>query len=340
MIKIYPIRFVFLVLFGTGMLFLYSCKKDYPRQTAVVTKSMDVQTGQATGSVIDLGNLSITEHGFCWDKNENPTPDKNSLKFGGMNSRGDYSGQLTSLLPGNTYFLRAYAITTDETVYGNQISFTTPGLPTLTTVAVTDVTYSGAISGGNISNDGGSPVLTRGVCWNNSPNPDITNNHTIDGSGSVQFQSMITNLSASKVYYARAYASNIYGTQYGNEVTFTTSAQQTIPLVFTKDVTDITKTTAKSGGAVLSDGGSSVTVRGVCWNISPNPSVSNNHTTDGSGNGTFISNFSGLSPNTVYYLRAYATNGIGTGYGREISFTTSANLANSPMPLQIVESLE
>ena len=142
MIKIYPIRFVFLVLFGTGMLFLYSCKKDYPRQTAVVTKSMDVQTGQATGSVIDLGNLSITEHGFCWDKNENPTPDKNSLKFGGMNSRGDYSGQLTSLLPGNTYFLRAYAITTDETVYGNQISFTTPGLPTLTTVAVTDVTYS------------------------------------------------------------------------------------------------------------------------------------------------------------------------------------------------------
>jgi hypothetical protein len=98
---------------------------------------------------------------------------------------------------------------------------------------------------------------------------------------------------------------------------------QNIPTVTTAPVTSITHITANSGGNVSSDGGVTVTARGVCWSTSQNPTVVGNHTTDGTGTGTFLSNLTGLTANTLYYVRAYATNSIGTTYGSQLSFTTS-----------------
>lgn len=97
-----------------------------------------------------------------------------------------------------------------------------------------------------------------------------------------------------------------------------------LPEVTTSAVSNITQTTAACGGTVLSDGGDSVTVRGVCWSTSPNPTTSDFFTTDGSGTGVFTSNVTGLIAGTPYYLRAYATNSIGTEYGNELSFPTLA----------------
>ncbi|MEI7980784.1 MAG: FISUMP domain-containing protein [Bacteroidota bacterium] len=96
----------------------------------------------------------------------------------------------------------------------------------------------------------------------------------------------------------------------------------TTPTVSTTDVTSITQTTASSGGDVTSDGGATVTGRGVCWSESQNPTITDNHTTNGSGTGTFTSAMDGLNPNSAYYTRAYATNSAGTSYGNEVSFTT------------------
>src|SRR5690554_4596063 len=95
-----------------------------------------------------------------------------------------------------------------------------------------------------------------------------------------------------------------------------------IPVLSTSAVTDITQTTAISGGNITSDGGATVTARGVCWSTGQTPTISDNKTTDGTGAGTFVSNISGLEPNTTYYVRAYATNSAGTGYGSVMSFTT------------------
>jgi len=80
-----------------------------------------------------------------------------------------------------------------------------------------------------------------------------------------------------------------------------------LPTVTTDSATEITQTTATSGGNVLSDGGADVTQRGVCWSISPDPTTADNHTEDGDGTGTFVSSLSGLTPDTLYYVRAYAT---------------------------------
>jgi hypothetical protein len=94
------------------------------------------------------------------------------------------------------------------------------------------------------------------------------------------------------------------------------------PTVTTTNVSDITQTSTGSGGNVTNNGGNEVTSRGVCWSTTPNPTTSLSKTSDGKGNGSFTSRITGLTANTNYYVRAYATNGVGTGYGNEIRFTT------------------
>ena len=99
-------------------------------------------------------------------------------------------------------------------------------LPTLNTVLVSDITDSSAITGGDITNDGGASVTSRGVVWGTSSNPSILDNVTVNGIGTGSFTSNITGLSASTNYYIRAYATNSVGTSYGNEITFTTKSEE------------------------------------------------------------------------------------------------------------------
>jgi hypothetical protein len=97
------------------------------------------------------------------------------------------------------------------------------------------------------------------------------------------------------------------------------------PTVTTTPITSTTGNSASSGGVITTDGGASVTARGVCWNTSGTPVASDSHTTDGTGIGSFTSSITGLSTATIYYSRAYATNANGTAYGDQLSFTTSSD---------------
>ena len=201
-----------------------------------------------------------------------------------------------------------------------------PITPTVTTNEVTDITITSAICGGNVIAAGGAEVTARGVCWSTSQNPTITDSLTIDDGGIGSFTSNITGLNAGTTYYVRAYATNSEGTSYGSRKSFTTTQHYEPPTVTTNDVTGITETTAVCGGNVTADGGAEITARGVCWSTSQNPTISDSHTTDGSGTGSFTSNMTGLTENTVYYIRAYATNSYGTSYGSQKSFTTNGQI--------------
>ncbi len=97
-----------------------------------------------------------------------------------------------------------------------------------------------------------------------------------------------------------------------------------IPRLKTSETTNITSTTAISGGSILSNGGEFIIARGVCWSENQNPTILDSVVTNGSGDGSFSSILKGLIPNTSYYVRAFATNINGTGYGKEITFSTTS----------------
>lgn len=100
----------------------------------------------------------------------------------------------------------------------------TSTIASLSSTTPSSITYSTAISGGNITSDGGAAITARGVCWSTSTSPVISGNRTTDGSGIGTFTSSITGLISGTVYYVRSYATNSAGTAYGNQLSFTTTA--------------------------------------------------------------------------------------------------------------------
>ncbi len=119
-----------------------------------------------------------------------------------------------------------------------------------------------------------------------------------------------------------------------DSITFTMSNTGNLATISTTAISSITGSSAISGGNITNDGGSLVTQRGVCWSTSPSPTTANSFTSNGSGTGSFLSNLSGLTVNTIYYVRAYAVNSAGISYGNELSFLTSPNgsIVSNPGP--------
>jgi uncharacterized protein YcnI len=304
--------------------------------TAAVT-NITQTTATSGGNVTSTGGTTVTARGVCWSTSSSPTITGSHTSDG--TGSGTFVSNITGLTAGTLYYVRAYATNSVGTSYGNQLSFTTLTLPTVTTAPVTNITMTTATCGGNVTSDGGAAVTARGVCWSTSSSPTITGSHTSDGTGTGTFVSSITGLTAGTLYYVRAYATNCEGTSYGNQQTFTT-LPASLPGVTTNAVTNIRRTTATCGGNVMSGGGSPVIHRGVCWNTSGNPTLSNSHTSDGSGTGTFTSYMTGLTPHTHYYVRAYATNSSGTTYGNQQSFWTKGNNTDEtdPPSLEIPEA--
>jgi pectinesterase len=204
-----------------------------------------------------------------------------------------------------------------------QATSMTPGaLATVSTAPPYNITVNSALSGGTIPHVGNSNVSARGVCWSTNPLPTITDQHTTDGAGSGTFLSTISGLQSGTLYHIRAYATNDLGTSYGADTTFTTLTQFTVPGVTTLSISNLYTVSASGGGNVTFDGGQTVTARGVCWSLLPNPTVTDQHTMDSAGLGNFSSSITGLSPATLYHVRAYAVNVTGIGYGGDSTFTT------------------
>ncbi|MCR4872520.1 MAG: hypothetical protein K5885_03130 [Bacteroidales bacterium] len=201
--------------------------------------------------------------------------------------------------------------------------------PTVSTGTPSDVTITSAQCTGQIISDGGLAVTACGLAWSTSSVNSLSERTTGQPDNTGAFSATLTDLLPATTYHVRAYATNSEGTSYGEDRTFTTAAP-TLPMVTTDEVTNITGTTAVSGGEVTHEGASEVIKHGVCWGTSHNPTL-DDHYTEANGGGSFASNMMNLTPGTTYYVRAYATNSNGTGYGNEVSFTTTFTCGTDKM---------
>ncbi len=219
-----------------------------------------------------------------------------------------------------------------KTLVYNGTSATAGTQPSVTTIGANATGKYTALATGVVT-AGTLLVNQSGVVWDVATNPIPTaalttiniNGPTVSGNIGVGTGGDIAGLTAGTTYNTRAYViSESLDTFYGANLSFTTSAP-TIPNLTTNVATNITSIKALSGGVILDSGGVGITKKGVCWNTSTNPDTSlPTKTNDGSGNASFLSVMKILAPSTTYYVRAYASNAIGTAYGNEVSFTTLA----------------
>ena len=289
----------------------------------------EVTTGTATvvdgqmqlnGELTKLGTPAATEMGVCWGTTAEPNVEGDHQAASAV-AEGEYSVTATNLTAG-TYNARAYATYAFGTVYGDAVEFTISA-PVVTTGAdpVVDNEGQKVTVSGNVTDAGSADITKRGICYGTTAEPDTTNK-VAAAAGTGEFSATLTDLTAGVTYYARAYAVNAFGIAYGEDVTFQLEVLTDEPVVTTGTATYNTATgNIDAAGEVVSAGlGGEVTERGICYSTSANPTVDDSKVAaESAGTGEFNVTLTGLTQNTIYHLRAYATNAAGTSYGDEIT---------------------
>jgi len=188
--------------------------------------------------------------------------------------------------------------------------------PTVTVQAVTDLDITTATMNGTVNANGLSTtvVFEYGLTTAYGSTSTATQNPTT-GTANTPVSKGISGLQGNTTYHYRINTTNAVDISYSNDITFTTNWPN-LPTVTTSNYSDIKGNSANAGGEVTNNGGSSITAQGLCWSTDINPTIANSVTT------SFTDVMTGLSPNTTYYIRAYATNIAGTGYGNQISFNS------------------
>lgn len=198
-------------------------------------------------------------------------------------------------------------------------------IPLVKVVGAEDVTAVSARITGEVVDQGEGEVTEFGIIYGKEVNLDSLGiKVTFSGQFTLgTFYLIIDDLDpGSRYYYCGFFSKNGVAECSMDVKSFTTLNNAVLPTVVTANVVNVGNITATSGGNVTNDGGATVSERGVCWSQQENPTIGGPRTFDGSGAGSFVSNITGLTPNTVYYLRAYATNIAGTAYGEQKVFTT------------------
>lgn len=269
------------------------------------------------GNITYNGGAAVTERGIFWGTEPNPHISGTQVLLG--SGTGLFSYTLDILNPATIYFVVAYAVNSEGVSYGDELSFCTVLLPKVTTSEVVEITDISAVVGGEVTCNGGNIVDYRGVYWGLYPEPELTGFRIDIGDGIGIFTQLLQPLDPYTVYFVKAFATNDIGTAYGDEVMFTTLS---LPLVITAEVKAITDVTAIAGGEVVFDGGGNITDRGIFWGTDPDPEITGNLFSIGTGAGVFEGMLTSLEPATLYYVKAFATNSVGTVIGNEMIFIT------------------
>jgi len=348
---LFKISVIAIFLSGTAI-YLPSCRKEatLPVVTTKAVTNITQNSASVELTLTDDGGAGVTSMGFCWSTSPNPTISSNRMNI--RTGTGSSTRILNGLAPNTKYYLRAFAVNSAGTSYGNELTFTTSdiaktiSLPLLTTNPVISITSTSAVSGGTITDDGGGFVNTRGICWSTSDNPTIENSIAFYVTYEYSFSLDLSQLKPYTTYYVRAFAANGAGLAYGNQVSFMTEwhpAASAVPTIITTGVSSITSNTAVSGGTITNDGGGYIIAKGISWSTDPDWYIYEDDNTiygNETGSGPFVSYLSNLNPGTIYYVKAYAVNSAGIGFGSTLSFTTAAAGSGPGLPFGTVSDIE
>lgn len=285
------------------------------------------QTSATMGGVVTAdGGAAVIERGVVYSTSNTLPTLANAKQIIGTGT-GTFSLNITGLVGGTLYYVRAYATNIVGVSYGVVRTVTTlPVAPIVTTTEILAITTNGATVGGNVLVEGGAAVTDRGVVYSTTNTlPTITDTKINIGIGAGIFSQALTGLTANTVYYLRAYATNNVGTSYGSVFVFTPGG----PVLTTTDATSVTQTTVSIGGNVTAIGSSAVTERGIVY-VAGNaePLITNNKTVIGNGLGAYAQTITGLLPGTLYSYRAYAINASGTSFGQTKTLTTQTSISS------------
>ena len=287
----------------------------------------DITHSQATtgGSISNKGGHSIKERGVCWNTSANPTT--SDSKQASTENTDRYSVRINGLTEQTNYHVRAYVVTENgDTYYGNDISFRTTHeikVAQSSKTTVSSITTNSATFRSSITSDGDGNISDCGFVYAKTSAPAVSNATKVS-CGKIQsgsFSKNITGLSDNTTYYVRSYVTNEAGTNYGEEVNFAT-LEIVKPSVSNVTVGRVTYKSVSLTAKVTSLGNGTLSDAGFVYSTSPNPSMSNHKASCGKTNDLSVK-ISTLTPETKYYVRAYATNEKGTTLGQETSFTTT-----------------
>lgn len=190
----------------------------------------DIQltTAILNGEILFNGNDTATIYGFCWGEKSMPIIDDNSVEI----VKDFFSYRLSNLKGETQYYVRAYAKNKVGISYGDEKSFKTESviIPIVETLEVTNITNTTAVVGGNVTFDGGAEVVARGVCYSTLKNPTISDMVCSAGTGVGEFSVQLKNLISDETYYVRAYAKNLKGVSYGQEISFVAKEERCVDL--------------------------------------------------------------------------------------------------------------
>ena len=273
------------------------------------------------GEVIETGGFEVTERGVCYSTLSVPSITDSKLSSG--KGKGAYSLTITDLSASTTYYVRTYAINENGESYGQTDTITTQnGMAEVELGTISNITALTALGSVSVKKLNGATLQSCGLCWATLPYPTITDSITIaDGIQlNTPYPCNMPELQPNTTYYVRAYATTDATTSYSEQSVFTTAIG--LPVLSTT-ATIASSTNISSGGNITSDGGYSITTRGLCYSTTNStPTLADQYTVSGMGTGEFSSIITNVSENMPYYVCAYATNEIGTAYGDVVAITT------------------
>ncbi len=283
----------------------------------------------AHGTLLDIGDAVIVEHGHCWSISPEPFADdsvnSSSTQLGSKEEAGEFTSLLYGVIPGQTHYIRSYIYDGTNYTYGKELSFEiTADDMEFNSVDIQELDEIGSILVTSSTNGIGSVNFSKhGHCWSQTDPPTIDDvGVTAFGefNADTSFTSQINNLNMG-VYYIRGYLEAEGVVIYTNTEVYVSKIQ-----VETGTVNINSNNTIVAAGEIKSLGINTIVDHGHCWStLTSNPNINNEYNSLGStGNlGEFNSNIDGLIPNRTYYIRAYAFDGSKYYYGKIRNFRTN-----------------